>query len=112
MPDFKINPATGDLDLSGNKLATVTGIDLIAQRLDFLIHTMKGEWFYNKEKGLPYFQEILGKTSNKQLIDTIYIEALLNEDYVENVIVFESYIKDRTYHVSFTVSTEYGNLSK
>lgn len=107
--DFRIDPATGDIDLFGSY---VSGVERAAQRIDFLVNTMRGEWFYDRTSGIPYFQEILGKKKSKATIDALFIEALLNENYVESVTSFSSEIIDRTYIPTFTIKTVEGVVSK
>ena len=105
--DFKIDPATGDIDITGNY---VSGLERAAQRIDILINTMKGEWFWDKSRGIPYFQDILGKKS-KATVDSIFIETLLAEEYVESVVDFSSVIEKRTYIPTFTIKTVEGLIN-
>jgi hypothetical protein len=105
--DFKIDPSTGDIDITGNY---VSGIERAAQRIDILINTMRGEWFWNKSRGIPYFQDVLGKKS-KATVDSIFIEAILAEDYVESIVNFSSVIEKRTYIPTFTIKTVEGLIN-
>lgn len=53
MADFKIDPLTGDLDLT-NGLSIVRGNELYRQKLKLGLGLNLGEWFANVNAGLPY----------------------------------------------------------
>jgi len=110
MPDFLIDSTTGDIAQVNGIPQSVSDVDLNAQRLDQLMYTIKGEWFWNKERGLPYFTEILGKVKSKGAIDSIYYSAILSESYIESVLEFNSELDtaSRTYKPYFVAKTTDG----
>lgn len=50
----------GDLDLEGGAKFT-SGIEGVTQLVGIAIKLFKEEWFLNLDKGMPWFQEILGE---------------------------------------------------
>jgi hypothetical protein len=53
--DLKLDLTTGDLDLTGGRLNLSSGIAGIAQGAYIRVKQIKGEWFLNRTKGVPYF---------------------------------------------------------
>jgi len=66
MASFKIDTATGDLDLTNGKASLVYDDESLRQRIDCRLRLVKGEWFRDEESGTDYFGEILGKTTELQ----------------------------------------------
>lgn len=111
MPDFKIDPGTGDIKHNERKLPIpLTGTELNAQRIDQLILTIQGEWFWNSTRGLPYFTEILGKKNSKSVVDSVYYAAILQEPYIDSILEFNSTldISTRTYSPVFVAKDTTG----
>ena len=54
--DFKLDLATGDLDLTGGRLNLSSDISGIAQGAYIRVKMIKGEWFLDRQKGVPYFK--------------------------------------------------------
>ena len=83
MKTFKI--VDGDLvfNASGN-LEMVYGKDEIAQSVEMILTTNKGEWFMNEEFGLEYSQ-ITDKLQTKKDIEFALREAIFQEERIEEV---------------------------
>ena len=83
MKTFKI--VNGDLVFDGQgNLVMVEGEDEIAQSIERVLTTNKGEWFLNLEHGLDY-QEIQGKGRDVEGIKLAITEAILQEGRVSEV---------------------------
>lgn len=48
----------GDLELSGNELVLIAGADEVTQRLRCRLRMIRGEWFLDEGRGVP-FRELL-----------------------------------------------------
>ena len=80
MSQFKIDPATNDLvfDAPNGGLGEVSGADEIVQRVKFALSTIKGEFVFNTEMGVPYVGEIIGaKGVSPALLVAIFRDAIL-----------------------------------
>lgn len=94
MPDFKLDPATGDLDISNGLQLTTSYEEESRQRLNLAIGINLGEWFAAANTGLPWLlnnQEDFSKT----------IRYILGDKLPDNptfiVTTLDSYIKDLSY---------------
>lgn len=77
--------------------------DDLIQRLNLI----KGELWYNVQKGLPLFD----KVKQKGFIDSYVIQTVLELNDVMNIISFDSTIENNHYYkCNFKVLTVYGEL--
>lgn len=108
-----LSPTYGDL-IYDNSSVTVTGNQAggVAQKLTIKLRTFLGEWFLNTATGVPYYQQIFGKVRSKATIDSIFIEKIVEEPDVAELVEFTSEIlNDRTYTISFRVRTTLGQIT-
>ena len=56
-------------DLLINESGDFTIIDSVRQGIQIKLRWIKGEWVFNPEMGVPYFESILVKTPNRALIE-------------------------------------------
>lgn len=85
MIEIKLDPTTGDLDLSTGTIVLFGGADAIAQRLLTRLKFFLGEWFLDTRQGMPYFQKILGQKRRRSLVDHIFKRAILTTPGVASV---------------------------
>lgn len=72
-----IDPTTGDLAaLVAGNLQLVSDSAAIQQAVSCALRTFLGEWFLDSTAGVPYFQAVLVKTPNPQLLRTVFIDAI------------------------------------
>lgn len=118
MTDMKVDydplsPTYGDV-IYDNSMATTTedlGVS-VAQKLTIRLTTFKGEWFINTGHGVPYYQEIFGKVRNKETIDLIFQQQILQEPAVVEITEFSSEIApNRTYSLNFRVRITSGQVT-
>lgn len=106
--DFKLDKNTHDIIWNNGPLTqtymTVVREDVVGQRLTIRLMTFLGEWFANTAYGVPYWQRILGKKIDKQTVDAIFQEKILEEDGVAEIISFNSSLSStREYSLEFKV---------
>ena len=65
MKGFKLND-TGDVSIINGHIPMVDGIELLRQTAQFVLNTNKGEWAFNVEEGINFYN-ILGKKSTRTL---------------------------------------------
>lgn len=82
------------------------------QTLKINLLFFEGEWFLDNTYGIPYFQEILGKVSNTNLVDTIIQETVRESYNIDRITSFSSSISpDRVYSVDLLEAiTEDGEI--
>lgn len=96
MTDIALDPATGDLDLTGGGLNLVRGAEEVAQELRIRFLFFKGEWFLNPEEGIPYHDEILGQKVSQQVVDSIFRKVITTCPGVQSLDSFESSLDQET----------------
>lgn len=103
----------GDLELSQNKFSIVTGIDEIRQRCIQNLRTFLGEWFLDTTIGVPYFQAILVKNPQENVVDTFLKNEILSTPGVVELLEYDADFDSsiRTLNVTFKVDTDVGELT-
>lgn len=112
MSDLKLDPLTGDLDISNNEASLTTGLEAKRQHLVQRLSLFFAEWFLNTTEGMPYFQHILAKNPNPVVIDASFKNTIINTPGVTQL---ESFALDlntaaRNLTLSFKVKTSEGDI--
>ena len=98
--------SNGDLYFSPTGDVVVT--DSLRQAIQIKLRWALGEWVYNTELGIPYFEKILVKKPNTQEIANIVRSALMEFSEVKSVescdVHFDS--NERKCTIKFTVKTD------
>ena len=68
-------------DLLINESGDFTIIDSVRQGIQIKLRWIKGEWVFNPEMGVPYFESILVKTPNRALIEKTLRDQILSVPY-------------------------------
>jgi len=91
-----------DLDLTTGDMQLLDGALAIKQNLDIRFDFFLGEYFLDRNLGVPWYQKILGKQSTKPVIDNIFKKVILTTAGILELIDYNS-IYDGA-HRSLTVS--------
>lgn len=109
--DLKLTPA-GDLVFAKEGDVIIT--DSIAQAIRIRLRWFLGEWAFNPELGLPFFEEILKKN-----VSVTYAEQLITEQILEvagvskvNSIDISTNRAERTMSITFQATTEEGIITE
>lgn len=104
----------GDLDLSNFRSSFVTKIDFVAQKIRCKLNMMKGEWYLDRDAGIPYLTEILGKNKSDVRLQEIFVMALAEIPEITKIKSFdiENNYQLRTKKVTFSVITEEGEITE
>lgn len=100
------------LDSSGDLMVDSTGdfvpIDSVRQGVQIKLRWVKGEWVFNPNYGVPYFETILVKKPNVALIEKALRDQILSVDGIVSVGSVNMSIdaKKRTMKAAFTASTK------
>ena len=65
-----------DLTFIDNKLQTVSGLDEMRQIVENAVNSFEGEWFFNLNQGIPYFQRIFVKSISMLEVEMIFIDYI------------------------------------
>lgn len=83
MKTFKIKNGDLSIDKSGN-IEMVDGEHEIAQSVEMILSTSKGEWFLDGDFGLSY-DEITGKGQRRKDIEHALREAVYQDERIQGV---------------------------
>jgi hypothetical protein len=85
MSDLLINDS-GDLEIGEDgDLVLATGLDAVAQHIRIRLRFFLGEWRFNPAVGIPYFQTIMVKRPNLDVVRSILREVVATTPGVEQV---------------------------
>jgi hypothetical protein len=101
----------GDMYIGPNGSEPISGIEGVAQLVVIALRLFKEEWFLNMNKGMPWFQEILGEKLDEQLVRKRISEIVLAVPSVVGILSlglrFEAVT--RSLFVSLMVRTVFGD---
>ena len=92
----------GNIDLTGNTLNTISGVDAIVQNIKFTLKTRRGEIFINTNVGLSH-DNLFVKSPDLDLLRFDIIDAISQDRYVETVdfVEIDYNRQERTASISF-----------
>ena len=94
---------TGDLLIENNTLQMVDGNELLRQKVQEVINTNKGEWFFDWEQGID-FSNILGKGVTEEAVMLEIEDGLRQVDENLSISNFSMEKKGRKLTVTFTAT--------
>lgn len=104
--------SSNDLVFSnGETPVTRSNFDVVAQRLKIRLQTFQGEYNFNTQYGVPWFQRILGNKIRKQEIDNIMQQQILLEEGVVEIVEFNSTFQNFVYSLRFKVTNNKALIS-
>jgi hypothetical protein len=91
-------------------LATVSGRDLVRQRLVSALRLFLGEWYLNEDDGVPYYQQIFVNAPRSNILEAILRRQIMASSDVLSIDSFSMTIdrRLRAVHVDFTVQSTVG----
>lgn len=96
------------LDLATHDLLTVNGNLALsadqtdkAQKIKTRLLLVKGEWFLNPDKGIPYFEDIFIKNPDFQVVKAHFVNTILDVPGVLSIKSIETSFNraERTYYL-------------
>lgn len=107
----RIGNAPADLYLDDdNNLAVVRNAEAIGQHVRQRLMTYAGEWFLDKEVGVPWLRDILGRAYDPVLAESVLKTEILETDGVTDINSFSTRFSRETRGLSsfdIVVATEY-----
>lgn len=89
MKDISLDTLTHDLSLTSGDLTVSQESDFIRQRVKQSLGLFSGEWFLDTSVGLPYYQYILVKNPDLNLIEGLLRDAILSSPGIAELTRFE-----------------------
>jgi hypothetical protein len=109
-----LDPQPNDLHLDQfGHLAVVTDAHAVGQHARQRLQTFSGEWFLDTTCGVPWLSDILGRTYDPALAESVVKAELLNTDQVTEITSFSVRFAHSTRGLSIrevAVSTVYGEV--
>lgn len=103
MSDLMLDPLTGDLSINSGDLVIVSKDAAIRQRLLQNLRLFSGEWFLDTSKGVPYYQIILVKNPNLDLVEATLKNTVLSTEGIVEMTRFEFDYDNGLRHLSVTI---------
>lgn len=101
------DPSTNDIVLTdtGQLRVNSTTQEWLSAKIEHTLKVYKGEWFLNRNIGIPYFSQIFSKEISIATVDSIFTTAILGVEGVDKLLRFNSTYNPstRVYGVEFTV---------
>lgn len=100
----------GDVAFSKGGMVTTSGLDYTAQLIENRLKTLYGEWELNKTIGIPWFQDLLRKNYNPNLIYQWIHRTITETPNVTGVreLIIAVEHRERKLLISFVAATIYG----
>lgn len=111
--DLKLLTDDHDIYLYNGDLATVAGEDELVQRIKIKLQFFFAEWFLDTTKGVKYYESILKKNPDVNLVDNIIKATIIEEPEIIDFKEFSSDfdISKREFSVSFVANSTYGEIN-
>lgn len=86
---FALDQKTNDFYLAGTgDIATVSDAHAVGQHVRQRLQTYSGEWFLDEAIGVPWLEEILGRSYNPAMAESIVKAEILSTDLITSISSF------------------------
>lgn len=121
MSDILIDESTGDVDITNGNLTLTDDKSLVdgesslqatAQRLRQRLRFFYAEWFLDKSRGIPYFEQVFLKNPNPTVIEAVFVSEILSDPAAKELqsIDFDVDKATRALSISFRLQCDDGIL--
>lgn len=109
-----LDPTTHDLqlDATGNIQVTADTEELLSVRIKTRFSTFRGEWFLDRNLGVPYFEEVMVKNPDVNAVRNLLLAQLVDIPGVDEVLSFDVNFNtaSRLFQVNFKVRATDGTI--
>lgn len=111
--NLAIDQTTGDLLEKAGQIKQVTGVDAVAQRIYCKLKTYLGEFWLNRELGVPYYQVIFKKGVDLSIVNTLIKSYILSDDAIIEITEYTFSLDrvKREFTIAFSAKTTIGFIS-
>jgi hypothetical protein len=109
MKDFAVDPHSNKFIWRKNGLRfTESYLEYMAQKVRCAISLFLGEWYLNKNIGIPYISTSINKIDHRPVLETALITTISNVKGIKSLLSFEPVFNEstRTLRVNFTAKCE------
>lgn len=106
MKNLYQDPVTNDLTLTAfNLQMTGDTAEWLTAKIQNRLRFFQGEWFLNREVGIPYFQKVFKKETDINEVNALFVTQITGTPGVAELLAFSSSFDGTTrrYSVSFSV---------
>ena len=100
-----------DLYLVNFSLAIGEGQQAVAQIVNNVLRTQRGEVDYDTSRGIPYLETVLGDNPDVDLWSSYMIQAIKSIEYVNRVVSFIPKVQENILTYTSRISTIYGDFN-
>lgn len=102
--------ADNDLAIVDGSLKLITGVEEITQKIKQVLTCSKADWFLDLDLGLPFFQQLLQKSTSAALVEATYLTTISAIPGVLDILEFRLDYEPttRSASIAFKVSTSDG----
>ncbi len=102
-----------DLLIVDNDLILNDGRDRVIQELNIRLAYYLGEWFLDRNAGVPYFEVIFLKTTPIQTVNAVFLKEINDTENVNEILEFETSLNNdsREFILNFKVDTAFGIIN-
>lgn len=101
MATFALDVVSGDLSFSNGRAVIISGAAEKAQKIKNRLSLFLGEWFIDTRVGMPWYQTVLVKNPNLQIIQQLFRSVILGVEgiaYVEAVeVIYDPALRTLSY---------------
>lgn len=100
-----------DLAIIDFDLQLTTDQQAVAQRVKQALLLFKGEWFLDRDLGVPYYEDILGTKNSIDTVRAIFVNTIRSVDGVKDLTEFNIEFNDatRTLELKLTIIDDLSN---
>ena len=88
MTDIALKDDFSGLLIVNGDLVLTQGADAVKQHITQRLQMFTGEWFLNLSEGVPYYQNILIKNPNPDVVDGLLKDTILTTPGVDELLSF------------------------
>jgi hypothetical protein len=100
------------LDSTGNIRMSANAAEDLSSRIECRLRTFKGEWYLNRDLGVPYYSEVLKKNPDIEKVRALLLSELVKVQGIAEVLRFTVGFDHatRVFQVFFSVKASDGSI--
>lgn len=113
MSDLRLDQTSGDLLITNADLELTEKSDAVRQHVQQRLRAFLGEWFLDTSVGVPYYQDVLKKNPNPQIVAGVFQNEIIQTPGVLELLDFEFDFNNalRTLRLDFSVRVTEGVIN-
>lgn len=100
MSDLLQNETTGELILTNGDLLLCTGVDRARQFLAQRLAAFRGEWVFDLDEGVPYFENVFVKAPDPVILEGLFKDRILSTPGIIGLDEFDLVLNTATRELS------------